>query len=312
MNALVNQSSKSIVMVRPHLFRPNPQTASDNPFQKDVTADLVQLASDAKAEFDSAVGILADAGIDIRVFEDTPEPTTPDAVFPNNWFSTHPDGSIVLYPMRAPARRNERRADILDWLIRDYGVADIVDISAHEEQERFLEGTGSLVFDYVRGYAYMAVSGRSDRQLAEELCSRLGMIPIIFRAADPFGSPVYHTNVLMCIGTDIALVGLELIDRADRERVRSLLIGTGRAVIELDASQVADFAGNAIELANHEERLLVMSDRAARCLRSGQRALIESHARIVSFSIPTIELSGGSARCMIASIHLPPRTADKA
>ena len=242
----------------------------------------------------------------VHVFEDTASPEKPDAVFPNNWFSTHHDGRVALYPMFSPTRRNERRRNVIDELGKSYRINALVDYSSYEQAGLYLEGTGSLVLDYVHRIAYVSLSKRSDRVLVERFCQDFKFEPMLFGSVGDDGRPIYHTNVMMCVGSEFALVGLDLIaDPGQRETIRRRLETSGKKVIELDCAQIADFAGNAIELHNEKGKLLVLSARGASALSDKQRAMIEHHAQLVQLLLPTIELAGGSARCMIAAIHLP-------
>lgn len=294
-------------MIRPHRFYPNPETAADNAFQQAVAeGEVAAVSAAAEKEFDQAVATLRAAGVTVHVVNDTATPEKPDAAFPNNWFSTHHDGRVALYPMYSAARRLERRHDVIDRLREDYRVTQVVDYSSCEEQGHCLEGTGSLVLDHVNKLAYASLSHRTHPEVLQRFCEDFGYEAVKFRSQSEDGRPIYHTNVVMCVGTDIALVGLEMIpDEAERMGVQNLLEATGKEVIELTADQIANFAGNAIELQNEREKLLVLSARAVAALADTQRRVIEQHARLVPLPLPTIELAGGSARCMIATIHLP-------
>jgi hypothetical protein len=305
---MIQQSANAVVMIRPFRFYPNPETAADNAFQREAAAMYVDAISKAaQKEFDQAVDLLRGAGVTVHVFEDTPSPEKPDAVFPNNWFSTHPDGRVALHPMYSPTRRNERRRDVIDELGKIYRISALVDYSAYEQRGLHLEGTGSLVLDYVNRIAYVSLSKRSDRELVERFCADFNFEPVLFESVGDDGRPIYHTNVVMCLGSEFALAGLEMIeDAGEREAVRRRLEETGKKVIELDRAQIASFAGNALELHNEKGKLLVLSTRAASALSGKKRAIIERHAELVQLSLPTIELAGGSARCMLAAIHLPP------
>ena len=302
------QAANAVVMIRPHCFFPNPETAADNAFQRDASErEVIALTLSAQREFDDAVEALRAAGATVHVFDDTESPVKPDAVFPNNWFSTHHDGRIALYPMYSEARRQERRTDIFDELRKFYTISDIIDYSLGEKRGLFLEGTGGLVLDHIARVAYSSLSRRASPELVKRFCDDFGYEPMIFDCADELGRPIYHTNVVMCIGTEFALIGAELIkDKTQREKVTEKLKDR-RTLIELSAPQIAEFAGNAIELDAGKEKLLVLSERACQALTEQQRNLIERYARIVPLSLPTIELAGGSARCMIAEIFLPPR-----
>lgn len=304
---MIQQSANAVAMIRPFRFYPNPETASDNAFQREAAAaDAAAISAAAQTEFDQAVELLRGAGVTVHVFEDTASPEKPDAVFPNNWFSTHHDGRVALYPMYSPARRNERRQDLIDELGKSYRISALVDYSSCEQRGLYLEGTGSLVLDYVNRVAYVSLSKRSDRALVERFCQDFGFEPMLFESTGDDGRPIYHTNVMMCIGTEFALAGLDMIaDAGQRKSVRGRLEASGKKVIALKRDQIANFAGNALELRNDSEKLLILSSRAAEALTSEQRNEIEQYARLLPLALPTIELAGGSARCMLATIHLP-------
>jgi hypothetical protein len=304
------QSTNSVLMIRPARFYPNPETAADNAFQRrDADRDSAALTLIARKEFDAAVQTLRAAGVNVHVFADTVEPEKPDAVFPNNWISTHHDGRIALFPMYSSLRRRERRPDIIDELRKHYQVSGVIDYSAFEDEGCCLEGTGSLVVDYLNKIAYVSLSNRSNPKVIQRFAEDFGYEPVTFTSIDSNGQPIYHTNVMMCIGTAFAMVGLEMIpNKAERQQVRARLEKTGKEIVELSVDQITNFAGNAIELHNKDgEKLLVLSTRAARALTEDQREKLSRYARLVPLELPTIELGGGSARCMIATIHLPPR-----
>jgi hypothetical protein len=303
------QSTDSVLMIRPGRFYPNPETAADNAFQGDANRDLDALTLVARNEFDAAVQTLRAAGVNVHIFEDTAEPEKPDAVFPNNWISTHHDGRIALFPMYSGLRRRERRQDIVEELRKHHRVTEVIDYSALEDEGCYLEGTGSLVLDHLKKIAYVSLSNRSNPEVIQRFADDFSYEPVTFTSIGCNGQPIYHTNVMMCIGTDFAMVGLEMIpDKAERQQVRARLEKTGKEIVELSADQIANFAGNAIELQNrHGEKLLVLSSRAARVLTAEQRKTLTRYARLMQLEIPTIELGGGSARCMLATIHLPPR-----
>ncbi len=307
--AMNEQSANAVVMIRPSRFFPNPETAQDNAFQQEAGAESAAAVSQrALAEFDEAVRVLSDAGVRVHVYEDTPAPVKPDAVFPNNWFTTHHDGRIALYPMYTPSRRAERRPDVIESLGKDYEVSEVIDYSPFEKRGLFLEGTGSLVLDHVHRLAYVSLSRRADREPLEKFCADFDYEPVTFESSSADGRAIYHTNVMMCLGTDFALVGLDMIaDESERETVRRRLVATGKTIISLSPDQIENFAGNALELHNEEGKLLVLSARAAAHLGAEQRGTIERFARLLPLDLPTIELAGGSARCMLATVHLPPR-----
>jgi hypothetical protein len=297
------------MMVRPSRFFPNPETASDNTFQRRIAAaEYNRVGTDAREEFDRAVDSLSAAGVHVHVIDDTPSPPKPDAVFPNNWFSTHHDGRVVLYPMHAPSRRAERRADLIGKLRGNYRVIEVVDYTFFEGRGLALEGTGSLVLDHLARIAYVSLSNRTDVEPLHKFCADFSYEPITFTSSDADGQPIYHTNVMMCLGTEFALIGLETIDDlAQRAKIRKCLEASKRTVIELSREQIANFAGNALELHNEKNRLLVLSARAEAILSDEQRTTLARFAQLLPLSLPTIELAGGSARCMLASIHLPQR-----
>ena len=302
------QAPSAVVLVRPHRFAPNPDTAADNAFQAlDPTRDEQQIARDAYAEATAVAAALNDAGVRVHIFEDE-SANYPDSVFPNNWFSAHAGGRVALYPMYSPSRRGERRADIIEMLKRDYRVQDVIDYSGLEYDDIFLEGTGAMVLDAVNRVAYVANSLRANPLALERFCTAFGYEPMAFDAVDSAGVPVYHTNVILCIATDFVLFGEQMIvDDKRRREVVERLAGDERPVIALSHEQIAHFAGNAIELHTRNGRILAMSRRAEASLRSDQRQVIEQSARILPLDIPTIELAGGSVRCMLAGIHLDPR-----
>ncbi|GAB7531459.1 arginine deiminase-related protein [Pseudomonas sp. 3A(2025)] len=303
------QAPAAVVMIRPHAFTPNPETAADNAFQSSVEKQLAQsVAQAAYNEVTAAVGRLEAEGVRVHLFEDLGEQNTPDSVFPNNWFSTHPGGHIAIYSMYSPSRRRERRADVIEMLKRDYRVQDVIDYSGLEADGLFLEGTGAMVFDHLARVAYTARSNRADPLALERFSTHFNFEPMVFDTADEAGQPVYHTNVLMCVATDFALVGFGTFSDAPRaEEVRRRLQESGREVIDLDNAQIKQFAGNAIELSGRDGRILALSQRAYDSLNAEQRTRIERSARLVPLSVPTIEMAGGSVRCMIAGIHLSVR-----
>lgn len=308
------QAPQAVVMIRPRRFAPNPQTAADNAFQLAAPASARTLAAAAWREVSAAAARLQAEGVRVHLFDDDGERDTPDSVFPNNWFSTHPGGHVALYPMYAPNRRRERRADVIELLKAQYRVQDVIDYSGLEHDGLFLEGTGAMVLDHLARVAYVARSRRADPVALERFCTHFNYEPMVFDAVDPSGRAVYHTNVLMSIATEFALVGFrDLVEPARAEELRARLRECGRELIELDACQVAAFAANAMELsARGGERLLALSRRGLDSLAPAQRRRIERSARLVPLDIPTVELAGGSVRCMLAGVHLQPRCRDAA
>ncbi|WP_170398069.1 citrulline utilization hydrolase CtlX [Ruegeria arenilitoris] len=301
------QAPSAVVMIRPHAFTSNPETQGDNAFQ--TLATHTATPSDAaRAEHDKAVAQLRDAGVRVHVFDDHGDLDTPDSVFPNNWFSTHPGGHVAIYPMYVPSRRRERRADVIEVLKQEYRVQDVIDYSGLEQDKLALEGTGAMVLDHIGRVAYTVKSNRADPVLLERFCTHFNYEPIVFEAKDGGGRDVYHTNVLMGIGTNYALICLDMItDPERRATVQARLEESGRTVIDLSHEQIAEFAGNAIELSGRDGLVLALSSRALAALAPEQIATIEASATPLPLSVPTIETAGGSVRCMIAGIHLSRR-----
>ena len=301
------QSTNSVLMIRPSRFYPNPETARDNAFQSRADFDAQALAAAARSEFDAAVQTLRDVGVRVHMFEDTAEPEKPDAVFPNNWISTHHDGRVALFPMYSELRRRERRHDIIEELRKTYKITEVIDYSSFEEQGSCLEGTGSLVLDRVNRVAYVSLSNRSNPKVIQRFADDFGYESVTFTSVGLDGQPIYHTNVMMCVGSEFAIVGLAMIpNKPERKQVQARLEASEKKIVELAPEQVANFAGNAIELNDSTgAKLLVLSTRALRTLDREQRTVLTRHARLVPLELPTIELGGGSARCMIATIHLP-------
>jgi hypothetical protein len=261
-------------------------------------------------EFDALVDALRSSGVNVVVEDDTPEPHTPDSIFPNNWVSFHGDGRVVLYPMEAPNRRTERRTDIIDRLVSDHGfqVVDIVDLSEHETSGHHLEGTGSMVLDRSNRIAYACLSSRTQLDPLGDFAQRMDYDVVSFDAVDRNGVPIYHTNVLMNVGEAVAVICDEAISREDqRAAVLARLRDTGHDVVHLNYDQLDAFAGNMLELRNADgDRVLAMSTRAWESLDAEQRATLQANAKIVISPIDNIEISaGGSVRCMLAEVHLP-------
>ncbi|MFC9919472.1 citrulline utilization hydrolase CtlX [Agromyces binzhouensis] len=303
------QSPSAVVMVRPHHFSPNPHTVADNGFQPNADGlDPDRLAASAYDEVTRAAAALEAAGVTVHLFEDE---TThrPDSVFPNNWISTHSGGHIALFPMFTPNRRTERRGDIVELLKTTYRVQDVIDYSGLEYDDVFLEGTGAMVLDHESRIAYAARSNRADPIALERFCTNFGYEPMVFDAVDGRGVAVYHTNVILSIATDFALVAADMfVSPARRDEVLGRLGARGRRdVIALDNAQVDAFAGNALELWTAQGRVLALSRTAFDALTADQRTRIERSARLLPLDVPTIELAGGSVRCMLAGVHLDPR-----
>ena len=303
------QAPAAVVMVRPQHFTPNPETAADNRFQRQAPIDQAQrIAQAAHQEVGAAAQVLRQHGVRVHLFDDDGRRDTPDSVFPNNWFSTHAGGHVALYPMYSPNRRRERRDDVLDLLKCQYRVQDVIDYTGLVHDGLFLEGTGAMVLDHLERVAYTARSNRAHPLALERFCTQFNYEPMEFGTLAADGCPVYHTNVLMSVATEFALIGLDLIDNPVRaQQIRHRLEQSGREVIVLDPHQIAQFAGNALELTGAEGRLLALSETAFNSLRPPQKAAIERSARLLPLAVPTIELAGGSVRCMLAGIHLSAR-----
>jgi len=300
-------------MIRPVAFRMNEQTAVNNYYQK-VLDNLLPATVNAKAqeEFDNFVEKLKNAGVNVIVVEDTVSPDTPDSIFPNNWISFHENGDVALYPMFAENRRMERREDVLD-ILEDHGfeINNIVDYTSAEEDELFLEGTGSLLLDRENGKAYCALSPRANEELMIEFCEDFEMNPVIFEAfqtVDGERKPIYHTNVMMCLGETFAVICADSIDDAkERKMVLDCLKSDGKEIVLITEDQVNNFAGNMLQVRGAEDkRYLIMSAAAHQSLTKDQLTKLEKHCEILSSSLDTIEAcGGGSARCMMAEVFLP-------
>ncbi|UXM95291.1 arginine deiminase-related protein [Bartonella sp. HY329] len=301
------QAPAAVVMIRPHHFTVNTETAADNSFQAKGTFDET-LAPAAYNEITKAVEQMRDVGITVHLYEDEGY-KTPDSVFPNNWFSTHAGGYIAIYPMKAASRRLERRYDIIEHLKRDYRVQEVVDYSGLEPDGLFLEGTGAMVLDHIDRVAYAVKSDRTDPIALERFCTHFNFEPMTFNAADEHNTPIYHTNVLMCIATEFVMIGLDMItDKVRAKEIITRFEQSGRSVINLTSEQIHQFAGNAIELKGRDGRYLTLSGTAYRSLTPEQIAVIEKSATPLVLEIPTIEQAGGSVRCTIAGIHLSQRS----
>jgi len=309
----MNQTTNSILMIRPVAFRMNEQTAVNNYYQK-VIDGLLPATVNAKAqqEFDAFVAKLKAVGVDVIVVEDTLNPDTPDSIFPNNWISFHENGDIALFPMFAENRRLERREEILDILEeKGFVIDNIMDYTSAEEDNFFLEGTGSILLDRENGKAYCALSPRADEELFIEFCEDFDLNPIIFEAFQTVNGErklIYHTNVMMCIGETYAVICADSIDdKKERKMVIDSLKGDDKEVIYIKEDQVNNFAGNMLEVKGaNDRRYLVMSATAYKSLTKKQIAQLEEHVTILSSNLDTIEAcGGGSARCMMAEIFLP-------
>ncbi|KOS06397.1 amidinotransferase [Flavobacterium akiainvivens] len=307
----MKQITDTILMIRPVAFRMNEQTAVNNYYQK-VMDSLLPETVNAKAqqEFDAFVEKLRAVGVNVIVVDDRKDVDTPDSVFPNNWVSFHENGDVALYPMFAENRRSERREDILD-LLEDHGfvIDNIVDYTSAEEDGLFLEGTGSLVLDRENGKAYCALSPRAEEELVIEYCEDFDLGPVIFEAfqtVDGERMHIYHTNVMMCIGSTFAVICADCIDdKQERKMVLENLKADGKEIVLLTEAQLNHFAGNMLQVQGKDKSYLVMSDSAKSVLTADQINKIEKHTEILTANLDTIEAcGGGSARCMMAEVFL--------
>lgn len=307
------QTTSHILMIRPVAFNFNPQTAEDNHYQVEAGRDEgAAIQQQALKEFDAFVEVLQEAGVDVTVVDDTPEPLTPDSIFPNNWVSFHDDGTVILYPMAAPNRRLERRTDILDTLrSRGFVISQVIDMSGSEDDGRFLEGTGSLVLDRTAMVAYSCLSQRTHPDLLAQWAAQTGYATVSFGAVqDVRGEllPIYHTNVMMSVGKELAVVCADSVkDAAQREELLATLRVTGKDVMLITEEQKSQFAGNMLEVVGTGGgAVMAMSTQAYESLSSKQVAQISLYAKIVHADLRTIETyGGGSARCMMAEVFLP-------
>lgn len=312
---IMEQITNTILMIRPVRFRMNKQTAVNNYFMEDIELRDADVNLRAQQEFDAFVKVLEEIGVQVIVIEDHLDPDTPDSIFPNNWVSFHASGAVVLYPMFAVNRRKERREDILDLLEEEgFRINQVIDYSLAERDQLFLEGTGSVVMDRVHQKVYCALSARAHEVLLLEFCEDFHCSPVIFTAyqtvEDGSRLPIYHTNVMMCLAEQFAVICLDAIDDAEeRQNVVGHLEETGKEVVEITEAQMHRFAGNMLQVAGqNEEKYLIMSTSAYNSLRPEQLETLKKYNPIVHSSLDTIErCGGGSARCMMAEVFLPRR-----
>lgn len=302
------QTSSVLMMVRPAHFGFNPETAVNNHFQKKMHAgDVNETAKQAREEFDEFVSALRSNEIDVLVFEDTIEPKTPDAVFPNNWISFHQGGTMVTYPMYAPSRREERRSDILQYFKDNYQIGKQLNYDRFEAEDLYLEGTGSMILDRVSKIAYACRSMRTSDKLFNDFCADLGYTSVLFDSSDESEQPIYHTNVIMCVATSTVVICLESVkDPIQRANLEKSIIDSGKAIVEITLEQVHAFAGNMLQVENKKgELFIIMSRTAYDALTDEQKEALSVDSNIIAVQIPLIEqLGGGSARCMLAEVFL--------
>lgn len=303
------QTTKHILMVRPAHFGYNEETAASNAFQtNDRQLSRSEIETAAVQEFDAFVNRLREAGVQVHVWEDSPEPRKTDAVFPNNWVTFHADGTVITYPMLSEIRRLERDENILRKLAETFVMEKRIHLESYETEGRFLEGTGSMILDRAHRLAYACVSPRTDPGLLAEFCSRMEYKPVLFRAVDANGLDIYHTNVMMAMGETFVVICLGSVpEEQDRQKLTDLFSVTGKELIEISFEQMKRFAGNMLQVRGEEGKpVLIMSEQAYRSLTPEQIRRLEAHTSILYSSIEIIEnLGGGSVRCMMAEIFLP-------
>lgn len=308
----MQQTTNTILMIRPISFRMNEQTAVNNYFQEDLDLKNAEINAKAQQEFDTFVAKLRAVGVNVIVEEDDKKNDTPDSIFPNNWISFHENGNVALYPMFAENRRKERREEVLERLEEEgFLIENVYDYTSAEEDNVFLEGTGSLLLDRVNGKAYCALSPRADEELFIEFCEDFDYFPVVFVANQTVNGerlPIYHTNVMMCLGETFAVICSDSIDdKQERKNVLTHLRQDGKEIITITEAQMHQFAGNMLQVqGNDNKRYLVMSKAAHESLTPSQISQIEKHCTILSSDLETIETcGGGSARCMMAEVFLP-------
>jgi len=307
----MKQSTNSILMIRPNNFGYNEETALDNHYQNQGSLEM-NSNENAQKEFDNMVFNLRQNGISVYVFQDDDINYTPDSIFPNNWISFHENGDVGLYPMYAENRRLERRPEVIKFLEDEgFNIDNIVDYSSAESENKFLEGTGSMILDRENRIAYCSISKRSNEELFIEFCEDFEFTPVLFNSYQSVGDkrlPIYHTNVMMCVATNYVVICLDSIDdKKQRKNVSNFINESGKKLIEISEKQVESFAGNMLELLNDKgDSILVMSKSAENSLSEIQKNSIKKYSKIISSNINTIEVcGGGSARCMMAEIFLP-------
>ena len=292
-------------MVRPYQFYFNQQTAANNFFQSNINIENANEL--AIAEFDTMVEQLRANQIEVKVIQDTKDPSTPDSIFPNNWVSTHADGTICLYPMYAENRRAERKSSVIEFLQANYKIENLLDITHFEEEGKFLEGTGSMVLDHQNKIAYGCLSERLDKEAFTYWCDKMQFKPISFKAVDDKAQPIYHTNVMMCMCDQFVVICLDSIpNKKEKQMLLDSFEQTNKEVITISQDQLHHFAGNMLQVFDMNEKPhLIMSEQAYSSLQPAQLNSLEKYNPLLSISIPTIEaLGGGSTRCMMAEIHL--------
>jgi hypothetical protein len=286
-------------------FMYNAETAVNNSFQ--IKGEQANLTEKAVKEFDVLVSQLQKEGVNVTVVEDSPSPHTPDAIFPNNWISFHESGVYCLYPMFAPNRRKERKVEVLDIIKKKFNYHELIDFTGYESSSQFLEGTGSMVLDREKRLAYACLSPRTDISVLEEFCKKMNYKPIVFHATDDKGQAIYHTNVMMCVADQFVVICLDSITNSEEKKyITETILASDKQIIDITSAQMNQFAGNMLQLENkNHEKIMVMSSAAWNSLDQKQKQLLTQKNRIVHSSLQNIESNGGgSARCMIAEIHM--------
>jgi len=303
------QNTAHLLMIKPVNFTFNPETAVNNAFQ--VAGKDKNAQENAVKEFDDFVNMLTANGVDVTVVNDTPEPYTPDSIFPNNWISFHSNGTICLYPMYASNRRQERKQHVIETISSKFKITKLIDFSYYENENQFLEGTGSVVLDREERLAYACISPRTDKKVLQDFCKTMGYKGIVFSAVDENKKQIYHTNVMMCVAERYVIVCLEALNiRDEKEELIDVIKDSGKKIIEITLEQMNKFAGNMLQVKNRSgEKLLVMSTQAYESLSEGQIKKITQYNKIIHSKLTTIETNGGgSARCMIAEVFLPEKS----
>jgi hypothetical protein len=299
------QNTSKVLMIRPLHFGYNTETAVNNSFQ--VKANTENLAEKAIHEFDFLVSELRSQGIEVTVVEDSPDPHTPDAIFPNNWISFHESGTYCLYPMFASNRRQERKSEVLNIIKKKFHFQKLVDLTGYESENLFLEGTGSMVLDRENRIAYACLSPRTDAEVLEDFCGKMNYRPVVFHSVNEAGQAVYHTNVMMCVADRWVVICLDSIpDPSEKKLVSDTIVSSGKEIITISHDQMNHFAGNMLQLINNRsEKVLVMSSAAWHALHADQKEKLSRYDLIVHTSLQNIETNGGgSARCMIAEVYI--------
>lgn len=297
-------SPEAVIMVRPRHFGFNPETADSNAFQKNVNID--DASELAREEFNQMVALLRENGVEVLVFNDPDDPLCTDAVFPNNWFAILPSGTVVLFPMMVESRRKEVNLEMIDELRKKYGLGDVLDYTARADQDVYLEGTGSIIFDHDQRLAYACISPRTNVSLLSELCREIDYRPVTFEATDAKGQQIYHTNVLMSVGEKRVIICSEAIESTiERSMLLEQIGNSGKEILNISFGQLAAFAGNALQVKSHDGSRWILSRTAWDSLRDQQRQTLQSDGGVCIVDIPVIEqLGGGSARCMMAGLYL--------